>query len=244
MLDLFRKFLLRPLSPKSRLDHRTRLGLERLEDRLVPSGAGQNNNPGQLTGPPLLDIPDYYAQLSPQVKNTLGSVVRNEDWTPDGMGRYETFQNGAIYWSTATGAHALYGDIYHKWLAMGWNQGTMNQGALEFSIYFPSTDITPTPQGDGFYAHFQRLNNDSHHLDYAAIDDVPQYVLWSINKQFVASAVDGPIAAKFVALNWETGFGEAMSDVLKTPDGCRQPKACSDAATASTAASLMRGLFS
>jgi hypothetical protein len=226
MLNLFRKLLSRPLNrkpnlKKSHLDQRTRLGLEPLEDRLVLSGGGGGNNGGQIVPPPL-DIADCYAQLSPQIKNTLGSVVRSEDWAPDGMGRYETFQNGVIYYSTGTGAHALYGDIYNKWLSEGWNQPTMKQGNVEFSIYYPSTDITPTPQGDGFYAHFQRLNNDTHRLDYAAIDDVPQKTFYSLSKTLVASAVDGLIAQKFADLNWETGFGEALTDVTKTPDGAGQ----------------------
>jgi hypothetical protein len=38
-------------------------------------------------------------------------------------GRLQLFENGAICWSPATRAHAIYGAIWDKWKAMGREQG-------------------------------------------------------------------------------------------------------------------------
>jgi hypothetical protein len=51
---------------------RGRLEVERLEDRLVPSGAGSNsNNTGGALTHEYFNIPDYYASLSQTIKSYL-----------------------------------------------------------------------------------------------------------------------------------------------------------------------------
>ena len=43
--------------------------------------------------------------------------------TPDGVGRFNHFTYGmSIYWTPATGAHALYGAIREHWAATGWER--------------------------------------------------------------------------------------------------------------------------
>src|SRR5437764_1447343 len=40
---------------------------------------------------------------------------------PDGRGYFQHFwNNGSIYWSPETGAHATYGPIREKWASLGW----------------------------------------------------------------------------------------------------------------------------
>jgi hypothetical protein len=52
----------------------------------------------------------------------LGEPQTNELKTPDGVGRYNHFQGGSIYWTPATGAHEVHGDIRDKWASLGWER--------------------------------------------------------------------------------------------------------------------------
>ncbi len=54
-------------------------------------------------------------------RSVLGYPVTDELGTPDGIGRYNHFQNGgSIYWTPQTGAHAIWGAIRQHWESMGW----------------------------------------------------------------------------------------------------------------------------
>lgn len=45
----------------------------------------------------------------------LGCPKTDELTTPNGVGRYNTFVGGSIYWSPDTGAHPVWGAIGDKW---------------------------------------------------------------------------------------------------------------------------------
>src|SRR5207302_49498 len=64
----------------------------------------------------------------------------------DGVGRYNHFQGGSIYWTPGTGAHEVHGAIKDKWASMGWERSFLG---------YPVTDETGTPDGVGRYNHFQ-----------------------------------------------------------------------------------------
>lgn len=53
----------------------------------------------------------------------LGYPVTNEMPCPDGVGRYNHFQLGSIYWTPTTGAHEVNGEIRTAWAASGWETG-------------------------------------------------------------------------------------------------------------------------
>jgi uncharacterized protein with LGFP repeats len=55
----------------------------------------------------------------------LGSPLTDELTTPDGVGRFNHFQNGSIYWTPATGAHEVHGLIRAKWESLGWETGAL-----------------------------------------------------------------------------------------------------------------------
>jgi len=55
----------------------------------------------------------------------LGYPITDETTTPDGIGRYNVFQNGSIYWTSATGAHEVHGAIRDKYKAEGWEAGEL-----------------------------------------------------------------------------------------------------------------------
>jgi serine protease len=56
----------------------------------------------------------------------LGFPTTDEMGTPDGIGRYNHFsKNGSVYWTSRTGAQAIYGAIRAKWAALGWERGRL-----------------------------------------------------------------------------------------------------------------------
>ncbi|MCT2048066.1 hypothetical protein M3D57_11325, partial [Corynebacterium sanguinis] len=76
----------------------------------------------------------------------LGYPTTDELKTPDGVGRFNHFQGGSIYWSPNTDAHQIWGGIRDTWAAQGWETGPLG---------YPVTDELTTPDGKGKYNHFQ-----------------------------------------------------------------------------------------
>ncbi len=64
-------------------------------------------------------IRDKWDALGAQ-DSMLGYPTSDENDTPDGIGKYNTFEYGSIYWSPATGAHPVTGDILAVWGALGY----------------------------------------------------------------------------------------------------------------------------
>ena len=81
-----------------------RLELEGLEHRLVPSAIGDK----------------YWSLGGPY--GFEGYATTPERVAPDGVGHYQYFQGGSIYWSPATGAHEVHGAILGKWASLGWER--------------------------------------------------------------------------------------------------------------------------
>ena len=54
---------------------------------------------------------DTGALASNGLSDQLGYPTTNEQTTTDGIGRYNHFQKGSIYWSPTTGAHEVFGLI-------------------------------------------------------------------------------------------------------------------------------------
>ena len=64
--------------------------------------------------------------------SVLGYPVTDETGTPDGIGRFNHFQAGSIYWTPSTGAHEVHGLIRALWSAAGWERDP--------SLGYPITD--------------------------------------------------------------------------------------------------------
>jgi hypothetical protein len=75
----------------------------------------------------------------------LGRPLTNETGTPDGVGRYNHFAGGSIYWTPATGAHVIYGAIRDKWASLGWER---------CGLGYPTSDEMPAG-GDARMNTFQ-----------------------------------------------------------------------------------------
>jgi uncharacterized protein with LGFP repeats len=58
-------------------------------------------------------------------KSVVGYPITDEKGTPDGVGRYNVFQRGSIYWSPSTGAHEVLGRIRDKYKDLGWEAGML-----------------------------------------------------------------------------------------------------------------------
>ena len=107
----------------------------------------------------------------------LGAPLNDETGTPDGVGRYNHFQNGSIYWTPDTGAHEVHGMIRDKWASLGWERSFLG---------YPVTDETTTPDGIGRYNHFQGGS-----------------IYWT--PKTGAHEVHGMIRDKWASLGWERG---------------------------------------
>ncbi|WP_432509770.1 SpoIID/LytB domain-containing protein [Kineococcus sp. SYSU DK001] len=111
-------------------------------------------------------------------ENGLGFPTTGDTRTPGGGGFFNHFQGGSIYWSPATGAHAVRGAIRAEWARTGWETG----------LGFPTTSDAPTPNGQGWFTHFQ---NGS--------------IYWS--PATGAHFTRGAIRDAWARLGWENGLG-------------------------------------
>lgn len=121
----------------------------------------------------------------------LGLPTTDETATPDGVGRFNYFAGGAIYWTPATGAHELHGALLGHWAELGWETGVLG---------YPATDETGTPDGVGRYNYFSRGG-----------------MYWTPGTG--AHEVHGAILGDWARLGWETGLGYPVTDETGTPDG-------------------------
>ncbi|NIH81664.1 LGFP repeat-containing protein [Amycolatopsis viridis] len=68
-----------------------------------------------------------------------GYPTTDESTPPDGIGRYNHFTNHtSIYWSPATGPHAVVGTIRDTWASLGWEKSRLG---------YPSSDEYSIPGG-------------------------------------------------------------------------------------------------
>lgn len=64
-------------------------------------------------------------------RGRLGYPRTNETSTPDGVGRFNHFEGGSIYWTAGTGARAVYGPIRDKWEDLGWERSCLGYPRTE-----------------------------------------------------------------------------------------------------------------
>jgi hypothetical protein len=77
----------------------------------------------------------------------LGKPLNDETGTPDGVGRFNHFEGGSIYWTPQTGAREVHGLIREKWASLGWERGALG---------YPVSDEQDLPGGGGKFSQFQR----------------------------------------------------------------------------------------
>jgi uncharacterized protein with LGFP repeats len=141
-------------------------------------------------------IADEYAQTASEtdgygrnVQQLLGAPTSDETYVPDVTGgRMNTFQHGVIYWSSATGAHVVYGAI-----------NAVTVGATPF-YGLPTTDEAPVPGVAGLRSsRFQRGT-----------------FLWSAANG--VHLISGPLAAEYDATAAEKdAYGNNVQALLGLP---------------------------
>ena len=112
-------------------------------------------------------------------------------------GKERDYQSGSIFYSAATGAHAVHGAILARYRAMGGPAGVLG---------FPTTDEKITPDGKGRYNQFAGTGGSS--------------IYWTYAKG--AFEVQGLIRAHWAALGWERGvlgFPISNESATRTPGG-------------------------
>ena len=136
-------------------------------------------------------IRDKWAEMGWE-NSVLGFPVSDELVTPDGNGAFSHFQDGSIYWSPETGAHAIHGANRDKWAEMGWENSVLG---------FPVSDESATPNGQGAFCHFQGGS-----------------IYWS--PETSVHVIHGAIRDKWAEMGWENSFlGFPVNDESATPDG-------------------------
>ena len=66
-------------------------------------------------------IREKYLALGAEA-SILGYPRTDETATPDGIGRFNHFQGGSIYWTPGTFAHEVHGLIRDRWASLGWER--------------------------------------------------------------------------------------------------------------------------
>ncbi|KAB1504533.1 hypothetical protein F7230_01835 [Corynebacterium sp. 320] len=127
--------------------------------------------------------------------SVLGYPITDELPTPDGVGRFNHFQGGSVYWSPASDAHQIGGAIRDKWASQGWETGPLG---------YPRTDELITPDGRG------RFNRFDH-----------GFIYWSAATG--AHIVTKDIFDVWAATGWEAGrLGYPISDKYEVNGSVRQ----------------------
>jgi uncharacterized protein with LGFP repeats len=154
--------------------------------RSVMSGEGNSTRAYQVYGA----IRDKWLALGGV--QGFGNPLMDEAWASDGIGRYNDFQNGSIYWSPSSGAHEVNGAIRDRWLALGGPKGLVG---------YPITDEAWAPDGIGRYNDFQ---NGS--------------IYWSPSSG--AHEINGAIRDKWLALGGVKSYlGYPITEQSTAPDG-------------------------
>ena len=123
-------------------------------------------------------------------KSLLGFPVTDETVTPDGVGRFNHFEKGSIYWTPQLGAFEIHGAIRDKWSKLGWETGFLG---------YPVTDELTTPDRIGRFNHFQGGS-----------------IYWT--PTLGANAVRKEIRNEWERRGWEKGIlGYPTSDTTGTP---------------------------
>ncbi|MDQ6650844.1 MAG: PQQ-binding-like beta-propeller repeat protein [Actinomycetota bacterium] len=124
----------------------------------------------------------------------LGYPTTDETGTPDGVGRYNQFTGGSVYWTPGTGAHEVHGALRALWASLGWENGLLG---------YPVSDELTTPDGVGRANQF-----------------TAGWAYWTLGTG--AHEVHGAIFAKWTSLGWERGFlGYPTSNEYGVPGGRR-----------------------
>ena len=130
------------------------LGYPLTDESVCPDGVGRYNHfqGGSIYWSPSTGAWEVHGLIRSKYssmgweKSFLGYPLTNENTTPDGVGRYNHFQGGSIYWTPSTGAHEVHGLIRQHWASIGWEKSPLG---------YPTSDELSVFAGTGRISHFQ-----------------------------------------------------------------------------------------
>jgi hypothetical protein len=131
----------------------------------------------------------------------LGKPASIELATRDGSGFYRTYQNGAIYWSYATGAHYLEGPIWAEYQATAQERDYYGN-VVQNLVGLPTSDEMSVSGVPG-----ARMNTFQHGAIYWSPDTGGAHVVY------------GAIGAKYDSLGGPAVYGMPTSDEQPAYDG-------------------------
>lgn len=111
----------------------------------------------RLRGPVVNAIDEAY-----QAAPWLGKRLTPELSTPDGRGRFSSFENGHIYWTAETGARPIPKLLFETYAKLGFEGGPLGYPTRFFTVIPDTGDIQAFEGGvlyrkygqpDGFYVH-------------------------------------------------------------------------------------------
>ena len=124
-------------------------------------------------------------------RGRLGFPRTDETPTPDGIGYYNYFTGGAVYWSPSTGPFGVFGAILQKWVDLGSERSRLG---------YPTSNELDAGSG-GYYSSFQN-----------------GYLVWRGDTG--AHLVVNGIRWYYDSLGGSRGFlGFPTTDEIATPDG-------------------------
>jgi uncharacterized protein with LGFP repeats len=138
-----------------------------------------------------------YAKFKTLLQNgrNLGAPITDESATPDGVGRFNHFELGSIYWTPTTLGVGIWGPFRDRWAALGWERGRLG---------YPTIEPTQSPGQPGWFERFQGGNM------YARTNVAPAFEVW------------GSILAEYGRLGWERSFlGYPLSGEQDSGRWCR-----------------------
>src|SRR6478609_47228 len=132
----------------------------------------------------------------------LGFPLTDETGTPDGVGRFNHFAGGSMYWSPATGAHEVHGAIRAQWTALGWEHSRLG---------YPTSDeygITGGRRSD--FQHGSILWHEASSRIEVIYTSIPSALL-GVDLERI------PTTQKVVALTFDAGANDAgLRSILAT----------------------------
>ncbi len=125
---------------------------------------------------------DIYKKWNELGREKFGLPITDETGTPDGVGRYNHFNNGSasIYWHPSTGAHAIYGAIRELWANIGWEASPLG---------YPTSDEITAPDNVG------RMNNFQHGTIYWPSNNTTGAYILPDSHNWTDTIVTGGLAA-------------------------------------------------
>ena len=130
------------------------------------------------------DVRVKYLDYLEGPSGVLGLPTTDESGSPDGVGRYNHFVGGSIYWSPNTGPMMVRGSIRDVWANQGWETGALKYPiANPYTMYVADSRIVPTTSWGMFENGAILSSNDGAAVALAA-EVAPDALRMLIRKNF------------------------------------------------------------